>query len=260
MKSDFYVIKETDELIEMNKFEKRKIGNGRDGEVYRYNEDEILKLISSCYMTEEKIMDLREAVPENANSRIVVPRLIINAPREKRKKFKINIPDGYIAKYIQESKEYIIPMKTEDFLNEIEQLKKEINDFLSPNKIAILDTNPSNIIRSYEDQKLYLIDHDRDITPCSMYYEIRQVRKQDYINYNNTKLALIAYKCLLLSLLKLEGLTPDKRTNNPVSLYVESKLQTANDISFSTSENELKDYQTIGEYAQNKILEIKRKR
>lgn len=260
MKNNFYIIEETGKLIEMSEIERNKIGNGRDGEVYRYSENEILKLLHSYYMTEEKIMDLREAVPEDANSRIIVPRLTINVPKAGRTKFKFNIPDGYIAKYIPESKDFIMSMTTEEFFCEIEQLRKEINNFLSLNKIAILDTNASNIMKSSEDQKLYLIDHDRDITPCSMYYEIKQVRNSDYVNYNNRKLALITYKCLLLSLLKFEGLSPDKRTNNPVCLYVENELKENDNITFSTSEKELKDYQTIGEYAQRKILQIKRKR
>ena len=74
------------------------IGEGKDGTVYKYN-DKIIKRNISGYITEEKIIDLREAIPNDENIRLIPP-LEIARTLEPKRKLKINIADGYTSRLI----------------------------------------------------------------------------------------------------------------------------------------------------------------
>ena len=52
------------EVIDTNSLLDKRIDSGKDGDVYRLNDNEVIKLCNSCLMTEEKIKDLRECVTE----------------------------------------------------------------------------------------------------------------------------------------------------------------------------------------------------
>lgn len=109
-------------------------------------------------------------------------------------------------------------MNSQQYLEEFSILDIQIFEFLTKNYIAITDTNPNNILATSFDVKtiLYLVDHDNDITPSSTYFEKQQIKHGDYSTHNKNKLALIMYKCLLLQILKLQGIGNSATKNKKV--------------------------------------------
>lgn len=232
------------------------IGEGKDGTVYQY-QDKILKINTSGYMTEEKIKDLRNAIPNNQNIRIVPPIEIATETKGPKKRVVLNIADGYTSRFIKENPSFILMKETYDFLEEIAILRQQTHEYLSNNEIGLSDSNPNNILVSLDNGGMYLIDHDRNITPSCMYTEKEYVQNQDYHTHNDRKLALLMYKSLLLQLLKFNGI---KFTNggDPVLSFVE-KETARKDITFETVENALKEYKYISEYTRATIQKIKRR-
>ncbi|MBR1385340.1 MAG: hypothetical protein IJ568_00770 [Bacilli bacterium] len=150
----------------------KKIANGKDGILYLY-ENIIIKISLSGEMTLEKLEDFRKAKEKSFNneedflkSRIIIPEKIVFNPKEKIKKMKVTPLFGYTQRYFLVKKE-IESMDRNLLIQELSSLREETHKLLTNNKIAIMDTNPQNIIIS-NDNKLLLIDHDRDITDNCM--------------------------------------------------------------------------------------------
>lgn len=240
-------IVETDNLI--------PVGEGKDGTVYKYN-NKIIKRNVSGYMTEEKIIDLREAIPEQENIRLIPPIEIASTLTPKRKS-KINIADGYTSKFINENPNFILMKETDSFIEEMYLLRNQIKEYMSKNQIAILDSNPNNLLVSLDDNAIYLIDHDRNVTPSCMHFEKARIKNQDYIAHNDRKLALLMYKALLLQIVKFNGIKFSS-LGDPVISYVDSQTERT-DITYKNVEDVLKGFKTISEYTKETIRQIKRR-
>ena len=50
------------EVIDTNSLLDKRIDSGKDGDVYRLNDNEVIKLCNSCLMTEEKKMCIRDSL------------------------------------------------------------------------------------------------------------------------------------------------------------------------------------------------------
>lgn len=247
------------EVIDTNSLLDKRIDSGKDGDVYRLNDDEVIKLCNSCLMTEEKIKDLRKCVTEEeekTTSRLVLPRRIVREVGTKPSQ-RLNIAVGYTERYVKEKKHGIVIMSTDTFLQEITLLREDINKHLSSNHVAIKDTNPNNLLPEVinNSERLCLIDHDRDVTKSSMYAEKACIRNQDYVAYNNKRFSLLAYKALLLQILKLEGI--NSNDYGAVASYVEYQSQ-REDVTQKTIETALLGYRYVSEYAQDAAKKLKK--
>lgn len=246
------------EVIDTNSLLDKRIDSGKDGDVYRLNDNEVIKLCNSCLMTEEKIKDLRECVTEaeeRTTSRLVLPRKIVREVGTNPNN-RLNIATGYTERYVKEKKHGIVIMSTDTFLQEITLLREDIHKHFSPNSVAIRDSNPNNLLPEIinSSERLCLIDHDRDVTVSSMYSEKSHIRNQDYVAYNNKRFSLLAYKALLLQILKLEGI--NSGNYGVVANYVESQAQ-REDVTQKTIETALLGYRYVSEYAQDAARKIK---
>lgn len=242
-------------LIDTNAL--KTINSGVDGTVYSF-EGEALKLSDSMYMTREKVKDLRQAVPDNSNCRIVVPRrMVIDPSKNYSLKYKPII--GYTQRLLLENPNGIRFMTPDEYFNEFSIIERQTLDFLSNNQIALMDTNPNNILANWDDDtKLFLIDHDRDITASSTFMEHQKIINSDYLNHNQKKLAVIMYKVILLQLLKIQGIGNSISSNRKVDKYIEQEAQ-RNDLTFSTTEQALDGYSSIDEYAKDTLKKIKKR-
>lgn len=235
----------------------KKLGGGEDGSLYELH-DQVLKMLKSGYMTEEKIRDLRNAIPNSEEIRIVPPLLIASNSNQKKPVYQLNPAFGYTERFIKENPSFILSFDKSKFFEEMHLLRKQVHTHLSQNNIGLMDTNPNNILVSQTNNGLYLIDHDRDVTPNSMYAERARVRSNDYFAHNDRKLQLLMYKTLLLQLMKYNGIQ-NTRSSDPVLLFVDSECQRT-DISYKTIENTLEQYQTLSEYTEDTIKKIKKRK
>ena len=242
-------------LIDTNNL--RIINSGKDGCIYNF-EGEALKISDSMYMTREKVKDLKQAIPDNCSCKIVVPRrTVIDPSKNYSLKYKPII--GYTQRLLLEDQNGIRFMSPNEYIQEFVMIEKQVSDFLSKNQIALMDTNPNNILATFDDDgKLYLIDHDRDITPSSTFVEHQKIRNNDYINHNQRKLAELMYKGLLLQLQKIQGIGNSAANTEKVDKYIEQEAERS-DITFSTTEQALSSYSSIDEYAKDTLRKIKRR-
>jgi len=240
---------ETDELI--------PLGEGKDGTAYKLDDETIIKSIISGYMTEEKIKDLRAAIPNDESIRIVPPIEIATNLDIKKTRVKLNIADGYTSRLIKENPNFILMKSTDSFLEEMHLIRKQVKEYLSDNEIALSDSNPNNLLVSLDNGGIYIIDHDRNITPSSMHYEKSSIRDRNYHIHNDKKFSLLFYKGLLLQLLKYNGIKFEYG-GDPVISYVENETERTN-ITLKTIEETLEGYKTIGEYTRETIRKIKRR-
>lgn len=234
----------------------KPLGEGKDGTVFEYD-NQALKLNISGYMTEEKIRDLRDSVPNSEEIRIVPPIEILTDPLKTTPRVKLNIAAGYTSRLIRENPSFILMKSKEEYLEELFLIRKQVNEHMSTNQIGLSDSNPSNVLVSSDNGQLYIIDHDRDITPSCMQYEKGMIRGGNYYEHNDRKLSLLMYKCLLLQLLKFNGI---KFTSggDPVIRFVESETE-RKDITFKTIEDTLSDYRSISDYTKDTVRKIKRR-
>lgn len=230
------------------------IDGGRDGKVYRLDKDRVIKILSSYFITEAKIEDLREAVldGDRKSSRLVVPQKIVSEENPQNAYLRFGVPIGYVSPYIESDVSYLENLTCEEFMDEICTLRDEIHKYFSKNQIAVVDSNPRNLI--FSGKKVHLIDHDRDITPSSAFYQKIDIINDDYESYNDKKLALLAYKALLLQIIKSESLENEFK-NVILYTYVNQEAK-RDDINFTTLRKELKGYRCIPEYTKSRFKSI----
>lgn len=234
----------------------RKIGGGEDGTLYELG-NAAIKISKGCCgnMTEEKIKDLRSAIPNHEDIRIVPPILIATKPNQVSN-LRINPAFGYTERLINENPNFMFSFSKNHFFDEMHLLRKQIHTYMSKNAIGLTDTNPNNILISQDNNGMYLIDHDRDVTPSSMYAEKSRIRYGDYFIHNDKKLQLTMYKALLLQLLKYNGIHGTKIGYRVLS-FVERESQRT-DITYQAIEQMLAQYTTLSEYTEDSIDKLKK--
>ena len=148
-------------------------------------------------------------------------------------------------------------MTVDEYLEQMNLLEEEIHRYFSENEIAITDTNPRNVLSSTINGKetLFLIDHDRDITKSSLLCDKERIINGNYYKYNKKKMSLLKYKVLLLQILYLAQKTNQEKD---ILSYIKTGCKKAT-INSNISEEELNNYDTISDYAQNTLKNIKKK-
>lgn len=196
-------IEDKNGLIDTNSL--KLIANGADGKLYLYD-NVLIKITESDEMTLEKLNDFKKVKEKEFNSedefkksRIIIPEKKVSKQKEKIKKMKVTPLFGYTQRYCLK-KDKIESLDSKLLIKELTSLRDETHKILSKNNIAIMDTNPQNIIMSC-DNKLHLIDHDRDITDSCMEIEKeRAIYKNDYYIHNERKLSQLYGKLFLYKL------------------------------------------------------------
>lgn len=189
-----------DKQIDTDRLE--KLGQGVDGLVYRYN-NLILKINLSDCMTKEKFNDfklIREKLLEDGidieDTKIVLPRDIIY-PTEHVDSHNIQRGIfGYTESFHVENHDNIYSFSTNDFINELEELHNDIHSYLTPNEVGIIDTNHDNLLIT-DDNKVLLIDRDRDITKSSYEVEKSMIIDNDYYAHNEKRFSQLVNRFLI---------------------------------------------------------------
>ena len=231
------------------------IGGGTEGTLYKLD-DFVLKISKSdlSNMTEEKLKDLRDSIPNDEKIRIVPP-ISIASKSNQIKNLKLNPAFGYTERFIKENPSFIFSFDKDHFFDEMHLLRKQVHCYMSKNSIGLMDTNPNNILVSSDNNGIYLIDHDRDVTVSSQYFERSRITYGDYFCHNDQKLQLIVYKTLLLQLLRYNGID-GTNVGDRVLLFVENEGQ-RKDITYKYIEKVLSQYSTLSEYTEDTVKRIK---
>ena len=223
-----------------------KIASGKDGDIYLFR-DKVIKINKSGYMTEEKIRDLQVA---SESERLIIPIDIVNPTP--RKLLRVENPCfGYTTRYLEEDKFGLLYLSTMDYLEQIEWIKRDINEYFSKNKIAITDTNPHNLLISKG--VIHLIDFDRNVTKSSMYSLqepiIRSGQSDPYRFYNSKRVDYLTYRGLLLSI--AEYADKEKIKSRKIGPYILEKE--GHPDKFRDFIDELIKYNYIYDYAKEKV-------
>ena len=110
------------------------LGGGEDGTLYKLG-GSALKILKSSfgYMTEEKIRDLRDSIPNSEDIRIVPPILIATKSGQFGN-LKINPAFGYTERFINENPNFLF--------NSIDKLKLVISNIKHPKKYTVISHFP----------------------------------------------------------------------------------------------------------------------
>lgn len=233
------------------------IGKGQDGCLYLYK-DTIIKVCTSQYMTYEKLDDfnklklkLDEKGIDIFDSHIIIPDKKVEKVGSKIKRLKVTPIFGYTQQYVKEKKHEISLLKTSLFIDEVERIHESIHAIFSRNNIAIMDTNPHNLLVT-PNQEIYLIDHDRNITPSCMNTEKAAVKDNDYYRHNERRFAKLINSALLLQAFN----HVENRDSN-----IRLVLQTMHEEELKAYSvyqlySMLKDYDYVYEYGDDKAKEL----
>ncbi len=244
------VLNDDDDIIDIDML--KKVGSGgKDGTVYRYG-NRVVKLPTSGHMTVAKFQDL-STIDTCCSSRLILPL-------QKGQAIDISSPKhlifAYTSKFIDHDSSLLEDLPTRVFLEEANCLRDEIHNHFTANEIALLDTNPNNILTaksSEDDFTLNLIDHDRNITPSSTIKEREFVSSCGYDNFNDKKFAHIMYKLLLLEMIRNEELKEggSLKNDHPLIIFANQEAQALSfgdmTIDFSDVEELLLGTDTVSE-------------
>ena len=235
----------------------KKIGEGLDGVLFLYNNN-VIKINNSDYMTHEKFDDIisakKNACDNGLNiekASIVFPDRKVNLANSKVKKLKITPLFGYTQKYIVEKKGGIENLTTCAFIDGIKKISDEVHSVFSNNNIAITDTNPNNLLVS-ENNKIYLIDLDRNITKSCTLQEREMIRNSDYFSYNELRLAKTINRALIYQVYK-DALKDLKKRRLIIEMMQEEELKSC---SLNQTFIFLSNYDTIKEYADDRAKKL----
>lgn len=169
----------------------RVLNDGSDGELYFCGND-VIKICHSDYMTLEKLRDFNlikekmfDSESEFYESRVVLPDKLVTKKGHKIKKLRVTPVFGYTQSYHVE-KCLITSLSIKDFINETKTVKDSVHNILTANNVGITDTNPANLLVS-SDNKVYLIDHDRDVTENTYELEKKALLRSNNYFENNEK-------------------------------------------------------------------------
>lgn len=246
-------INDLNKKVELDKL--KSIGYGTDGILYK-NDDYVIKICQSRYMTNTKFNDFISAKKESyrkgsdpSSSKIIFPDYEVDEVPVKNLLIKKII--GYTEKYHLEKNNGIRYLKTDRFINGILQLRDDIHTFFTGNSIAIMDTNPKNILVSKSDN-VYFIDHDRSITKNTI-ENMNSILNKDFYYHNETKFAhLVNHALMLQSFYHVEY---NDETVRAILRYRQE--QELKNPSLKSILYDLKEYDTVEEYATDKAKALK---
>ena len=251
-------IRFNNETIDLNNLE--LIGAGEDGKLYLYK-DKIIKLAESQDMTLEKMEDFKRvkekcfsSEKEFNNSQIVLPNEIIKRPNERIKRLRVTPIFGYSQQYHLERKNEIFNIPSNHLINEMETIRSEIHRILTDNKIAIIDTNPNNLLLS-DDNKIYFIDRDRDITDSCMEMEKRVIYDKSHYKHNEKRYSILFKNLLLLKLSKCIG--GKQGLNEQTFMDYYNKIM---DLKLDDAYKIIESYENLSVFTEDRKKELLKKR
>ena len=223
----------------------KKLSEGQDGELY-VNGDEVIKICSSDYMTYEKLEDFNSIKNDSSVTHIILPEKKVEKTNTFVKRLVVTPLFGYTQEYKVEKKTGISKLSTIKFIEQMELLRSNIHKLFSANEIAITDTNPQNLLVN-ENDEIFLIDHDRCITPSCMEIE-KYIIAGDYFNHNERRFGKLLNRTLIM-----EALKGYKITRQIVSLATEEEIKNyPREVIYSM----LSDYDTMEKYGSAKAKEL----
>ena len=198
-------------LEEINKKSKQFLGSGQGGEVFRYNEHDVIKLLFEDNSLTEINTDY---FIEHVSSNLLVS--------PKRKVFDQNQNFvGYIASYIEQNNNGITFIDTNTFLYNLSKLLDEIHKELSKNEIAIFDG--INFLVG-DNGVIYLSDFDMYKTPFSEKHLLYSI-KGDYESYNNRQFDALVYYMLKQQICRENGYSTSDIKNIPIETEFSDSLE-----------------------------------
>jgi hypothetical protein len=234
-----------------------KIGSGQDGHLYLHL-DTIIKICTSQYMTYEKLDDFNRVKMLSAakgintsKSTIILPDKKVEKQNEQVKRLKITPIFGYTQVYKLEKKSGISTLKTSTFIENVEKVHEDLHAIFSSNNIAIMDTNPHNLLVTNDDE-IYFIDHDRNVTPSCMSSEKDAVIDNDYYKHNEVRFSKLLNRALLLQAFR--GI---QNNDQNIRLVLEAmEEEELKNYSINQLYSIISDYDTIYEYSVDKAKEL----
>lgn len=244
--------------IDTNKLE--LLGHGVDGLVYKCD-DLILKINLSNRMTKEKFEDysiIREQFLEDdidvEYSKIVLPKDVIYPTKDILVHGVQNSLFGYTETYHKENKEGINNFTIERFINELEDLRSDIHTYLTYNDVGIMDTNHDNLLIT-NDNRILLIDRDRDITKSSLDVEKKMIANNNYHIHNEKRFSHLINRFLIRETInKLKEHITDGYKLMSIERKEEEKLYRTEDIY-----EMLDKYKYVSNYIDDTVEKIYRK-
>ena len=234
-----------------------KIGSGQDGHLYLCK-DTIVKICTSQYMTYEKLDDfnrvkrtLKKQGIDTSKSSIILPDKKVEKPNQKVQRLRITPIFGYTQVYKLEKKSGISKLKTSTFIEKVERVHEDLHAIFSNNNIAIMDTNPHNLLVTKDDD-IFFIDHDRNITPSCMSSEKEAIIDGDYHKHNEIRFSKLLNRALLLQAFRgIEN--NDRNIRFVLEAMEEEELK---NYSVNQLYSIISDYDTIYEYSLDKAKEL----
>lgn len=195
------VIEGTNNFIKLDNLQ--RVGSGKDGKLFKYG-NSVIKICESGYMTYEIFYDMKDALVklrekgiDASKTSIVLPeKKVYNPYSSQVSNLRVTPLFGYTQRYILCSQRNYVNLSTSDFIKMSENLHKDVHEIFTLNSIALIDTNPHNIIFG-KDNRLYLIDHDRCITKRCTEIEKQCVKSNDYFSHNEERFTTLINKFLL---------------------------------------------------------------
>ena len=250
-------INNLDQNVELTDLD--SIGSGTDGVLY-INGDYVIKIYRPIHlMTDTKFEDFIKAKKDSLNkgdnpstSRIIFPDYgVQHFPVTN---LTIGKLIGYTEQYHLERKNGLRYLRTDDFIEGIGQIREDVHTFFSRNSIAIMDTNPKNLLVT-KSGHIYLIDHDRALT-INTREKTDRIIDNNYYHHNDRRIISLVSNALLLQAFNEEEYSDEKMR---MFLRLRQEIELKND-SLSAILYELKGYKTLEEYSKDKIKVLKARR
>ena len=234
----------------------KSIGSGTDGDLY-INEDYVIKICHPIHlMTDTKFDDFIRAKKDSLNkgdnpsaSRIIFPDYGVQ--KSPVTNLTIGKLIGYTEQYHLERKNGLRYLRTEDFIKGIHQIREDVHTFFSGNSIAIMDTNPKNLLVT-KSGHIYLIDHDRNLT-INTREKSDRIIDNNYYHHNERKMISLVSNALLLLVFSDEEYSDEKLR---MYLRLRQEIELRND-SLNSVLSELNGYSTLEDYSKDKIKVLK---
>ena len=240
-----FVIVDGKELINLDELE--TLNPGQDGELFIYGND-VIKICNSGYMSYEKLEDYNKlATSLTGKKHLILPEKTVEQFNVFVKKMVITPLFGYTQKYILRKKDGIGSLKTNTFISNMKQLHDDIHEVFSKNSIGLMDTNPENLIVDQNDE-IFLVDHDRNVTPSCMSSEKRDIHG-DYLLHNDKRFSILLNRCITDKIVKKYG-------NNPNNLKKLLSVMTENSPCEEIY-SQLSDYDTFDDFIKGKAKQLK---
>ena len=248
-----------DKYVDLNHCE--QFANGKDGYLYK-DGNMVIKICHSKYMTYGKFEDYKMVVGEFEEKKddfskkhIILPDEIVYDPKKKIKQLAVTPLFGYTQQYKIERLDGISSLKIGAFIDSTEIIHEEIHELFSRNYIAINDSNPKNLLVT-DNGEIFLIDHDRNITPSSMITHNGIVYIEDVFSHNESMFARMINKALIMEIFRGIEMN-DSNMRKKTTLMQEGNI---NNTSVERLYSALMEYDTVFDYANDKAKELNLKK